>query len=213
MIMLRFGNENLTLACVLSMQTSEEYNEQGTLFTMHDLVHDLAISLLGNQILDQSKQGNTKGGSCQYASLTDCSKPLELCLSSGASLKALRFLECSKIELHGSAFSPARYLCVLDLSECCIQKLPDSIGQLQELRYLNAPGIRDQSIPNCITNLSKLSYLSIRGSSEILALPEKIGEMEGLTYIDLSGCMKIQKLPESFGSLKNLDCLDLSNCS
>ena len=38
------------------MQTSEAYYEQATFFTMHDLVHDLAISLLGNQILDETKQ-------------------------------------------------------------------------------------------------------------------------------------------------------------
>ncbi|XP_039823235.1 cysteine-rich receptor-like protein kinase 8 isoform X4 [Panicum virgatum] len=37
-------------------QTSEAYYKQATFFTMHDLVHDLAISLLGNNILDQSKQ-------------------------------------------------------------------------------------------------------------------------------------------------------------
>jgi len=60
------------------MQTSEGYYEQATFFTMHDLVHDLAISLLGNQILDQNKQGNTRGSSCQYALLRDCSRPLEL---------------------------------------------------------------------------------------------------------------------------------------
>ncbi|CAN6371574.1 unnamed protein product, partial [Urochloa humidicola] len=36
----------------VSVKTSEAYNGQVTLFTMHDLVHDLAISLLGNQILD-----------------------------------------------------------------------------------------------------------------------------------------------------------------
>ncbi|CAL4988562.1 unnamed protein product [Urochloa decumbens] len=37
-------------------QTSEAYYEQATFFTMHDLVHDLAISLIGDRVLDQSKQ-------------------------------------------------------------------------------------------------------------------------------------------------------------
>ncbi|XP_039823232.1 putative disease resistance protein RGA3 isoform X1 [Panicum virgatum] len=45
----------------VSPKTSEAYYKQATFFTMHDLVHDLAISLLGNNILDQSKQGP-----CEY---------------------------------------------------------------------------------------------------------------------------------------------------
>jgi len=114
----------------VSPKTSEAYYEQATFFTMHDLVHDLAILLLGNQILDQSKQGNTTGSSCQYALLRDCSGPLEKYLTSPATLIALRFLEGCRSELSSAAFAPARSLLVLDLSECSIQRLPDSIGRL-----------------------------------------------------------------------------------
>ena len=113
----------------LFMQNFEMYHEEATLFTMDDLVHDLATLLLGNQIMDQSKQGNAMGSSsCQYALLTDCSKPLELWLTSHERLIALRFLGCCITELSGAAFAPARSLRVLDLSDCSIQKLPDSIG-------------------------------------------------------------------------------------
>ncbi|XP_039823872.1 receptor tyrosine-protein kinase erbB-2-like isoform X2 [Panicum virgatum] len=56
-----------------SPKTCEAYYEKVTFFTMHDVVHDLAISLLGNKILDQSKQGTTWGSSCQYALLNVCS--------------------------------------------------------------------------------------------------------------------------------------------
>jgi hypothetical protein len=193
------------------MQTFGTYHEEATLFTMHDLVHDLATSL-GNQLLYQSKQGNAMGSSCRYALLTDCSKPLELCLTSCERLIALRFLDCCRTELSGAAFAPASSLQVLDLSECSIQKLPDSIGQLKQLRYLNAPEIRDQMVPECITKLSNLMYLSFHGSSTILALPESIGQLEGLIYIDLSGCSGIKKLPESFGNLKHLEHADFTNC-
>ncbi|XP_039822755.1 putative disease resistance protein RGA3 [Panicum virgatum] len=94
----------------VSPKTSEAYYEQATFFTMHDLVHDLAISLLGNQILDETKQRKTRGSSCQYALLTDCSRPLELCLTSPARLVALHFLEGYRSKLSGAAFAPARSL-------------------------------------------------------------------------------------------------------
>ncbi|CAL4982297.1 unnamed protein product [Urochloa decumbens] len=193
--------------------TSVKYHEDIALFTMHDLVHDFARLLLDDKILDASKKGCTRGGSCRYALLTDCSKPLALSLACPDSLCALRFLDCSKIGVRGDAFSSATSLCILDLSECRINHLPDSIGHLKNLKYLNAPGILGKSIPNHITRLLKLNYLSIRGSSEILALPESIGEMEELIHLDMSGCLKIKKLPELFGNLKNMEHLDLSKCS
>jgi len=82
----------------------------------------------------------------QYALLGDCSMPLWL--KSAAELIALRFVDCRSTELHGAAFAPARSLRVLDLSECCSPKLPDSIGELKELRYLNAPGTQDLQFQN-----------------------------------------------------------------
>ena len=188
----------------------------GASFTMHDLVHDLAISLLGNRILDQSEQRNTRGSSCQYALLNVCSMPLESFTTSPATLIALRFMDCRRMlfnsqKLCGAVFAPAVSLRVLDLSECFIQVLPDSIGQLKQSRYLIAPEIRDEIVPECITKLSNLIYLNLQGSN-ISTLPESIGELEKLMHLDLSNCREIHKLPVSFRNLEKLVHLDLSNC-
>ena len=194
---------------------------------MHDLVHDLATEILADKV---NKKGNVVGSSCHYALVTDCSKPLQSSLSypentgsnfffnlfqkrsTPENIKALFFLDCGRIEVHGGAFSPAKCVHVLDLSECYIKKLPGSIGQLKNLRYLHAPGIQDTKIPNCITKLSQLNYLNIRDSHNISTLPESIGDMKGLMHLDLSGCWKIHELPVSFAELKRLVHLDLSRC-
>ncbi|VAH23806.1 unnamed protein product [Triticum turgidum subsp. durum] len=208
--------------------------ENGTSLTMHDLVHDLArlvmvdeILVAGKQgsssgrcwhfallnevmvaeVLINSKQGNSGGSCCHFASLNDRTMQLEL-----SKIRALCFMECTEIELHGVALSSAKSMRVLDLSECSILKLSNSIGDLKQLRYLNAPRVQDAKIPDSITKLSKLIYLNLHGSPKILALPESIGEIEGLMYLDLSGCSGIAKLPESFGRLKELVHLDLSMC-
>lgn len=179
---------------------------------MHALVHDLARSVMANEVLDASKNGNIGGSSCLYALLTDCSKPLNLSMICPAKLRTIRFLDCSKIVVSGAAFSSAKYLRVLDLSECSIQKLPRSIGRLKHLRYLNAPRMHDRIIPKCITKLTKLNYLNFRGSSNLSALPESIGNIEDLMHLDLSGCWRIEELPKSFVKLKALVHLDLSQC-
>ncbi|CAL5053465.1 unnamed protein product [Urochloa decumbens] len=218
----------------VSPENVEVYHKGVEVFTMHDLVHDLARLVIGDEILDTTKQGNnTRGGRYSFALLDDCSKPLELFTQYPSEIRALRFLNSDKFLLHGASslfskflcfwnfgkigihdnvFSAAKYLRVLDLSECSTQKLPRSIGNLKQLRYFNASRVH-QAIPDCITKLSNLIYLSLCGSFEIVAVSESVGQMEGLMYLDLSGCSGLEKLPLSFGRLKELVHLDLSKCS
>uniref|UniRef100_J3N6T4 Rx N-terminal domain-containing protein n=1 Tax=Oryza brachyantha TaxID=4533 RepID=J3N6T4_ORYBR len=217
----RYLKELLGLSFLQDLKSSSENSgvfnddddDQVTRLTMHDLVHDLAISVMADEFLDGSIQDNANRSNCRYALIKDFSKPLESYVYSPANIKALHFLDCGKIGLHEVAFSSAKNLRVLDISECCIQRLPDSIGDLKQLRYLNAPGVRHERIPDCITKLFKLMYLSFHGSSAIKALPESIGEMNGLMYLDLSDCSSIEKLPGSFGKLVKLVHLNLSKCS
>ncbi|XP_047043901.1 disease resistance protein RGA2-like [Lolium rigidum] len=188
----------------------ELYDEDITLLTMHDLVHDLARTAMDNEILVISKGDNVQGSCYHYALLDDCSKPL---VSELSKIRALRFMKCDKSTVYDAAFSSANSLRVLDLSECIIHKLPDSIGVLKQLRYLNAPGVQHATIPDSITKLSKIIYLDIHGSRTIVELPESIGNIEGMVYLNLSGCSGLAKLPESFRRLQKLVHLDMSNCS
>ncbi|XP_037473422.1 putative disease resistance protein RGA1 [Triticum dicoccoides] len=193
-----------------SPSTFELYDEDVILLTMHDLVHDLATSVMEDEIIFVDKVNNAERSHYHYALLDDCSKPLGSDLSK---IRALRFMGCDKYKLHDDAFSSAKSLRVLDLSECTIHKLAYCIGDLKQLRYLNTPRVQDTKIPDSITKLSKLIYLNLHGSPTILALPESIGEIEGLLYLDLSSCSGITKLPKSFRRLQKLAHLNLSNCS
>nr|ABA92120.1 Leucine Rich Repeat family protein, expressed [Oryza sativa Japonica Group] len=197
----------ISLNFIKPSKTAGDYHDNFILLTMHDLVHDLARSVMFDEIQNDGLQGDTSGRNCRYALRTEFSKPLE-------TLRALRFMGCSiDNRLHNDSFSSAKYLRLLDLSECSIQRLPDSIGQLKQLRYLNATGVQHETIPDGITKLLKLMYLSLRGSSGIQALPEFMGEMEDLMYLDLSDCSRIIRLPVSFGKLTKLVHLDLSHCT
>jgi Leucine-rich repeat (LRR) protein len=182
------------------------------LFTMHDLVHDLARLVMGEELLDAHEKFKSGGGNCRYAFLPDSSKPLKSYVNYPDKIRALRFLGRGGTGQCSIGVSTAKYLRVLDLGECSLKKLPSSIGQLKLLRYLCAPGIKGRVIPSSITELSKLIYLSLRESSTLSALPESFGEIEALMYLDLSGCWEIRKLPNSFGKLGNLVHLDLSFC-
>ncbi|TVU01659.1 hypothetical protein EJB05_52890 [Eragrostis curvula] len=210
---------------------------EDAVFTMHDLVHDLARLIMGDEILDASTKCNNIGGrKVRYAFLADCSKPLNSFVTCPDKIRALHFLRSGQTGHNDVAtyskktralcflgsdgirhcpvgFSTAKYLRVLDLANCSLEMLPSSIGELRLLRYLNAPRINDRVIPSCITKLSKLIFLGLRISLNLSELPESIGEMESLMYLDISGCCSIRKLPKSFEKLESLVHLDFSFCT
>lgn len=193
-------------------QVTVLHRDDVTLFTMHDLVHDLARSIMIEDILEARESRSIGTRSCRYALLTDSSNALKLCVESPAKIRALRFVGYPGIPVRDIAISSAKYLRVLDLSECYVPKLPNCIGKLKQLRYLNAQGVQeDEVMPVCVTKLSKLKYLNLHGSL-ITTLPMSIKKMECMMHLDLSNCLRIVGLPKSFMKLKELVHLDLNNC-
>ncbi|KAF7106283.1 hypothetical protein CFC21_107025 [Triticum aestivum] len=180
-------------------------NKSFTLFIMHDLVHDLARSVMADEF-------NLAGPNCRYAWLTDYMKPLKSSTTSPEKLRALHIVSHNSrpLQFQRDAYSPAKYVRVLDLSRVNSNELPDSIGQLKQLRYLSAPNIRDGTCLRSIFMLRELNYIDLHGSDNISVLPESIGEMKGLMYLDLSCCKSLEKLPHSFAKLKQLVYLNLS---
>ncbi|KAM3206946.1 hypothetical protein ACQJBY_062240 [Aegilops geniculata] len=176
----------------------------GRLYTMHDLVHDLARSVMADEF-------NLAGPNCRYAWKIDCTKPLKSSTTSPKKLRALHIV-CAAGTFHRDAIAPAKHIRVLHaVGSVNSNRLFASIGQLKQLRYLNAPKIHGPVDFGCIGMLRKLNYLNLRCCEELSALPESIGGMEGLMYLNLSGCPNLKELPDSFADLKELVYLNLSN--
>jgi Leucine-rich repeat (LRR) protein len=187
---------------------------------MHDLVHDLATLIMADELIpsDVASKSNNKHGQkyCRYALVTqyDQLQPIELSCILPSNVRALHFSDSGKLDLASRAFSFAKCLRILEFSGCSTIQFPGSIGKLKQLKYLLAPRMQNDVLPDYITELAKLEYLNLNGSSRISALPESFGKLAGcLKYLGLSGCIGISKLPESFGDLKCIMHLDMSGCS
>uniref|UniRef100_K3ZHB4 NB-ARC domain-containing protein n=1 Tax=Setaria italica TaxID=4555 RepID=K3ZHB4_SETIT len=195
-------------------KTSGDHMER---YTMHDLVHDLATLIMGDElIVSNVASKNNKAHSqkyCRYASVTKYDNTTRLSNVLPSKVRALHFSDSGKLDLSCEAFSFAKCLHILDFSGCSGILLPPSIGQLKQLKYLTAPRIQNEVLPEFMTELSKLQYLNLNGSSHISALPESMGKLWCLKYLDLSDCSGISKLPGSFGDLKCMMHLDMSGCS
>jgi hypothetical protein len=59
------------------LQAAGVHLEEAIFYTMHDMVHDLARSVMVDEMMVPDKQANTAGSCCRYALLDDCSKSLK----------------------------------------------------------------------------------------------------------------------------------------
>lgn len=187
---------------------------------MHDLVHDLARSVAGDEtlFLDCTKPNNLLTDSCHHVVVVRYDKRLSKSLP--VQVRSLHFRDSGGmwkktpcLPVPGDAFSSTKNLNVLDITGCDLRKLSDPIRQLAHLRYLDASLLPDKDLPMWITSLLKLHYLSIHGSSKISKLPESISKLKELTHLDLSCCGNLAYLPDIFSNLTNLSLLNLADCT
>ena len=103
-----------------------------------------------------------------------------------------------------------RSLRVLDIHGLEITRVPDSIGKLIHLRYLDLS--RNESIyilPDSISRLWNLQTLKLRGCTNIQELPRKIGELVNLRHLDNSDCDSLSHMPRGLGQITSLQTLSL----
>nr|XP_034599032.1 disease resistance protein RGA2-like isoform X1 [Setaria viridis] len=207
------------LLCMSFLQHSKlptSAKRRHCVFTMHDLVYDLARLVIDDEltIYNANKVRNTAGQKyCRYALLTHCSKPLKMSTILPAKLRAMGFQDCSKLSLRGGAFSFAKCLRVLDLTESSICKFPASISQLKQLRFLIAPGMKNRRLPGSIIRLTNLQHLDLSGCTEIVKLPKSLGNLKKMLHLELSSCSSLEGIPEATCALTCLQYLNLSGCS
>ena len=121
----------------------------------------------------------------------------------------------SKLEVHGNhmtslpeSIGNLQALEWLDLSQNMLTSLPDSIGNLQALKILYLYQNRLTSLPESIGNLQVLEWLGLARNT-LTSLPKSIGNLNALNYLILSQ-NTLTSLPESIGNLQALEWFDLS---
>ncbi|GMN53749.1 hypothetical protein TIFTF001_022864, partial [Ficus carica] len=195
---------------------------------MHDLVHDLAMHVSGEFCfrLDEDKlllhdiASKTRHVSCNLK--VDDLKKLD-----GVS-KAERLHTFIQFKAIKSWEEPADYLkllttigCLRVLSLCGfhIKELPDSVGNLKNLRYLKLNCTAVVTLPDSICSLYNLQSLILRECRNLAQFPVNIGRLINLQHLDVNGCSKLRsicwphEMDQFHGSIINLKQLIYLNIS
>ncbi|KAL8504195.1 hypothetical protein ACS0TY_022797 [Phlomoides rotata] len=170
-------------------------------FKMHDLVHDLAQSIMENKIPGT----NT-----------------ESCCSTSVSNNKIREVHCrvinseinssSTIALEVSTLTTImnyNRLRILKLMGIDVKELPSAIGKLKQLRFLNLEFSSILTLPHTFCSLYNLQILILNYCYQLQSLPKNIRNMTNLRHIFLDECLKLSDMPYRIGELASLKTLSL----
>ncbi|XP_044498913.1 putative disease resistance RPP13-like protein 1 [Mangifera indica] len=85
--------------------------------------------------------------------------------------------------------------------------LPDSIGDMVHLRYLNFSYTKIRSLPESTCQLFNLQTLLLKKCSHLMELPSNMRYLTNLCHLDISGQNSLREMPYGMEKLKNLQVL------
>ncbi|KAJ8646342.1 hypothetical protein MRB53_008090 [Persea americana] len=189
------------------------------LYTMHDLLHDLAQSISAVECLrmEEGKPcavvNKVRHVSYNWFSMEAVHFEAFYNLKSLRTLLLLSILKnCIKHVPH-ELFINLRCMRVLDLSLTQITELPDSIGNLIHLRYLDLSFTQIKMLPKSTTSLYNLQTLKLISCYQLVELPSDLSNLVNLRHLPLFGAghCGLIPMPLGIGRLKCLQTLDIFN--
>ncbi|XP_020539361.2 putative disease resistance protein RGA1 [Jatropha curcas] len=189
-------------------------------FKMHDLIHDLALSLTKNEcaiITCSTKQISESVRLLSFAKPTSLPEDLPMMLQQLDGVQTISFGNTKDLGLNNQSIlnlclSKFHYQRMLDLSWYSNVDLPKQIGTLKHLRYLRVvSNSKIKRLPKSICKLHHLQALDLWRCDEIEELPKDIRCLVNLRHLKIT--TKQECLPKNgIGSLKSLRKLSIVFC-
>ncbi|XP_017441717.2 putative disease resistance RPP13-like protein 1 [Vigna angularis] len=200
-----------------SLFQSSSHRTSGNCFLMHDLMHDLATFLGGEFYFraDELSKGTKINRKTRHLSFTRFSDPV-------SDIEIFETVKFSRtflpINYKDSPFnnekapriigSMLKYLRVLSFRDFqSVLALPDSIGELIHLRYLNLSYTGIATLPESLCNLYNLQTLKLYCCSELTKLPGAMQNLVNLRHLEILNT-SIKEMPKAMRKLNQMQNLD-----
>jgi len=181
---------------------------------MHDLIHDLAISVAGSLITTLDDKKRNLHEKTRHVSVVDYydidASSFTTSLRKASSIRTFlcddpTFFNISDCEAFFSSF---KFLRVWDLSSRNLDLLPSSIGKLKHLRYFDLScNCNLKKLPNSISELQNLQTLKLFFCLSLEEMPRDMKELVNLRHLYIRWCKRLTYMPRGLGLLTNLRTL------
>ncbi|KAJ0478578.1 putative P-loop containing nucleoside triphosphate hydrolase, leucine-rich repeat domain superfamily [Helianthus annuus] len=195
-----------------------------SLFVMHDLLNDLAISVAGEFFLrlDDVMKDTRKKDPEKYRHMSFVRKEYEANskfkpIESATSLRTFLAVSVELEDSWGEFYLSSEILVdllqklpllrVLCLSGYFISEVPETIGSLKHLRYLNLSRTLITCLPENVGNLYNLQSLILYRCNSLSMLPINFSKLKNLRHLDIRDTPLLSKMPLGIGKLKSLQTL------
>ncbi|PKU79431.1 putative disease resistance protein RGA3 [Dendrobium catenatum] len=205
----------------------------GYFYKMHDLIHESASKFFTNEcgkLVDGEKSSLEISETIRHLSVPTINLDILRMIGKFKHLHSLfLFYEDSNHDLCGllsEIFKASRSLRLLYIFAYELEMIPEEIGNLIHLRYLNIDGDRLIMLPRSLSNLYHLQYIIYDGfavQSNYDFLPSDFNNLSNLRYVKLAqkyissicGIGKLKSLQElnmfSFGNVSGYKIEELEN--
>ncbi|KAK6116767.1 hypothetical protein DH2020_049500 [Rehmannia glutinosa] len=164
-------------------------------FIMHDLVHDLAQSIMENKVPGTQNVRSTPNDKIRQVNLVE---------------QYVAFPKSSRPEMDMSYiltnFSRLR---ILDASYDVIEELSSAIGNLKHLRHLDLTSTPIRTLPESLGSLWNLQILNLNYCRKLAALPKNTRYLKNLRHFFLEECTSLSEMPSKISDLTGLRTLSL----
>ncbi|KAJ3674892.1 hypothetical protein LUZ60_005508 [Juncus effusus] len=148
-------------------------------YVIHDLMHDVSQSITKDECFRTGSNSSEKKNistNTRHLSIDSTGREMDK-LKEICKLKKLYTLKIHNYNNYSfntinSWFSEMTNMCSLSLTNSKIKNLPDSIGNLKHLRYLDISGTEIEKLPNSFYNLYKLEILDMKDCEHFQCFPE-----------------------------------------
>ncbi|CAJ2640643.1 unnamed protein product [Trifolium pratense] len=197
-----------------SLIQQSNHDARGKIFLMHDLVNDLATVVSGKSCcrLECGDVSENVRHISYNQHWYDIFKKFEniynfKLLRSFLSITYWHSYNYISVKVVDDFLPTLKRLRVLSLSKYInIIKLPDTIGNLLQLRYLDLSNTGIESLPDTTCNLYNLQTLILSSCEGLTELPVHMGNLINLRHLDITKT-NIKGLPVEIAKLENLQTL------
>ncbi|XP_004305388.1 PREDICTED: putative disease resistance RPP13-like protein 1-like [Fragaria vesca subsp. vesca] len=203
---------------LVSRSLFQNSGKNSSCYVMHDLVGDLARWAAGDTFcrLDDKPQGGCSQKTRYLTYISgkfDGVKRLEK-LSDAKRLRTFLPLSVSNGYencLTGHATSDLlpklKYLRVLSFKGYKLTKVPDSIGNLRHLQYLDLSHTLIMSLPESTCKLYNLQTLILESCSKLKTLPSDLSNLSNLRHLKNSNIPSLEEMPPQVSRISHLRTL------